>query len=68
MDDNFKITYTVEWFYLDLKEKSQKPTHWLIMTTFFKVFLNFIYVYNIQEYIRKMFFTKISSFFKSKPN
>lgn len=47
MDDNFKITYTVEWFYLDLKEKSQKPTHWLIMTTFFKVFLNFIYVYNI---------------------
>lgn len=35
MDDNFKIIYTVEWFYLDLKEQPQKPTHWLIMTTFF---------------------------------
>lgn len=49
MEDNFEITYTVEWLYLDLKEQPQKPT-WLtmlIMATFFKVFLNFIYIYVI---------------------
>lgn len=45
MEDNFKITYIVEWLYLDLKEQPQKPTHRLTMATFLKVFLNFIYIY-----------------------
>lgn len=38
MEDNFKITYTVEWLYLDLKEQPQKPTHTLTMAIFLKYF------------------------------
>lgn len=45
MDGNFKMTDTVEWLYLDLKEQSQKPTHRLTMTVFFEVFQNFLYIY-----------------------